>query len=255
MGKLKYELIHTRTIVRLALRQLARDMNLDLYFDTKDRANEIGAVFIRNDEYYNIICDLNKITDINKAIESVKEYIETFPGRDLAGSFIVEDKDESSIYPSMMNVYDMDVASFYPTDYTMMVGKCLHENIEHQLRFKIKKVIFNDPATIVIWADGSKTVVKCQEGDIFDKEKGLAMAISKRALGDKGRYCEEFKKWISVDEKEVKIINSEELFGPYADAMRALKNVEEALKNYHVTIPELKIEYPKNLFGLKNVRE
>ena len=48
---------------------------------------------------------------------------------------------------------------------------------------KIKKVIFNGPATIVLWADGDKTVVQCVEGDTMDKEKGLAMAICKKALG------------------------------------------------------------------------
>lgn len=66
----------------------------------------------------------------------------------------------------------------------------------------IKKVIFNDPATIVLWTDESKTVVKCQDGDIYDPEKGLAMAISKKALGNKGNYCNEFKKWLPEDEEE-----------------------------------------------------
>lgn len=44
----------------------------------------------------------------------------------------------------------------------------------------IRKVIFNDPATIVLWSDGSKTVVKCGPEDTYDMEKGLAMAIVKR---------------------------------------------------------------------------
>lgn len=66
----------------------------------------------------------------------------------------------------------------------------------------IKKVIFNDPATIVLWSDGSKTVVKCQDGEPYDEEKGLAMAISKKALGNKGNYCNEFKKWLPEDEEE-----------------------------------------------------
>lgn len=65
----------------------------------------------------------------------------------------------------------------------------------------IKNVIFNDPATIVFWSDGTKTIVKAQDGDTFDPEKGLAMAISKKALGNKGNYCEIFKKWLP--EKEV----------------------------------------------------
>lgn len=68
---------------------------------------------------------------------------------------------------------------------------------------KIKDVIFNNPATIVIWEDGEKTVVKCQEGDIYDPEKGLAMAITKRALGNKGNYCEELKKWLPEDYEDV----------------------------------------------------
>ena len=69
---------------------------------------------------------------------------------------------------------------------------------------KIEKVIFNDPATIVIWGDGSKTVVKCQEGDKYSKELGLAMCISKKYLGNKGNFNETFKKWISEDKPEDK---------------------------------------------------
>lgn len=60
----------------------------------------------------------------------------------------------------------------------------------------IKQVIFNDPATIVIWSDGTKTVVKCQPGETFDEEKGLALAISKKALGNKGNYNDAFKRYI-----------------------------------------------------------
>lgn len=66
----------------------------------------------------------------------------------------------------------------------------------------IKQVIFNDPATIVIWADGEKTVVKCQNGEPYDPEKGLAMAITKRALGNKGNYFDEIKKWTKEYESE-----------------------------------------------------
>ncbi len=61
---------------------------------------------------------------------------------------------------------------------------------------RIKRVIFNEPATIVYWDDGEKTVVKCKEGELFDPEKGLAMAISKKALGNRGNYFNEFKKWL-----------------------------------------------------------
>lgn len=61
---------------------------------------------------------------------------------------------------------------------------------------KIDRVIFNAPATIVIWSDGSKTVVKCQPGDEYNKETGLAMCIAKKYLGNKGNFNETFKKYI-----------------------------------------------------------
>lgn len=52
-----------------------------------------------------------------------------------------------------------------------------------EFRTGIKKVIFNGPATIVIWVDGSKTVVKCAEGDGYSKFSGLAIAMCKRMYG------------------------------------------------------------------------
>ena len=66
---------------------------------------------------------------------------------------------------------------------------------------EIKNVIFNDPATIVFWEDGTKTVVKCQDSDEFDPEKGLAMAIAKKAYGNKGSYCNKMKKWLPKEEQ------------------------------------------------------
>ena len=65
---------------------------------------------------------------------------------------------------------------------------------------QIDKVIFNDPATIVFWKDGTKTVVKAGTDEYFDKEKGLAMAISKKVLGNKGNYYNTFKKHGAIDD-------------------------------------------------------
>lgn len=64
---------------------------------------------------------------------------------------------------------------------------------------KIKNVKFHDPATIVFWGDGTKTVVKCGNDDIFDPEKGLAMAIAKRAFSNRGNYYNEIRKWTEED--------------------------------------------------------
>lgn len=59
----------------------------------------------------------------------------------------------------------------------------------------IEKVIFNDPATIIIWKGGRKTVVKAQNGEPFDPEKGMAMAIAKYVMGNKGAFNNVFDKW------------------------------------------------------------
>lgn len=62
----------------------------------------------------------------------------------------------------------------------------------------IKDVIFNNPATIVYWVDGTKTVVKAHN-EKFDPEKGLAMAICKRFLGSNksgSNFNDIFKKWL-----------------------------------------------------------
>lgn len=67
---------------------------------------------------------------------------------------------------------------------------------------RIKKVIFNDPATIILWKDGTKTVVKCAEGETYDPEKGFAMAFIKYHLGNDNQFHKLFKKYMPKEEKE-----------------------------------------------------
>ena len=63
-------------------------------------------------------------------------------------------------------------------------------------RLSIKRVIFNGPATIVMWTDGSKTVVKRQPGEVMDAEKGIFAACAKKLLGTNAsgsNYLEQIK--------------------------------------------------------------
>lgn len=61
----------------------------------------------------------------------------------------------------------------------------------------ITKVIYNPPATIIIWSDKTKTVVKCCENDIYDPEKGFAMAVIKKLCGnDSALFHKLFKTWV-----------------------------------------------------------
>ena len=64
----------------------------------------------------------------------------------------------------------------------------------------IDKVIFNEPATIILWKDGTKTVVKAVD-EPFDREKGFAMAVLKKMAGNKGNYFNKVKRWVKTDEE------------------------------------------------------
>lgn len=71
-----------------------------------------------------------------------------------------------------------------------------------------KKVIFNGPATIVMWVDGTKTVVKKSEDEQDDREKALMYCVFKKFLDDKkrdmDRYLKLFYKVLEEDKKDEK---------------------------------------------------
>ena len=77
---------------------------------------------------------------------------------------------------------------------------CFETKQSTNRRVKIRDVIFSDPATVVFWDDNTKTVVKTQGGEKYDKEKGLAMAIIKKITGNTGNYYEIFKEWCGDEE-------------------------------------------------------
>lgn len=61
---------------------------------------------------------------------------------------------------------------------------------------EIKNAYFNDPVTIVMWEDGTKTMVRCQDGDEYCAETGLALCIAKKALGNMPNFNNVFRKWV-----------------------------------------------------------
>ena len=75
-------------------------------------------------------------------------------------------------------------------------------NLNYMPDLTIKDVIFNPPATIILWMDGTKTVVKDQGEVFYDPEKGMAMAVAKKAFGNQGNYYNQFKKYIDIWEKK-----------------------------------------------------
>lgn len=67
------------------------------------------------------------------------------------------------------------------------------------VKLDIKRVIHNAPATVILWKDGTKTVVKAHN-EPFDQEKGFAMAVCKKLLGDS--YKKTFREYCGKEENE-----------------------------------------------------
>jgi hypothetical protein len=129
------------------------------------------------------IIELDPETNIERCIgdSSLKE---------LASKYLKDDKDSFMTYSKLPSD---------PVNYTMADVRSTLELLSWYQNGReissplVEKVIFNNPATIVIWADGTKTVVKCQKNkngkyEKYDKEKGLALCYMKRALGNKYDY-------------------------------------------------------------------
>ena len=71
---------------------------------------------------------------------------------------------------------------------------------------KPERIIYNNPATVVLWNDQTKTVVKTMEGDTFDKTYGFAMAYMKKMFGSSAKVKKMIKKCeVPVVEKVAKV--------------------------------------------------
>jgi hypothetical protein len=76
-------------------------------------------------------------------------------------------------------------------------------NPKHKTIPEIKQVIFNNPATVIFWSDGTKTIVKSHNEE-FDEEKGFAMAYLKKVFGGRSQYMKYIKKANRQEKKEDK---------------------------------------------------
>lgn len=111
------------------------------------------------------------------------------------GDLMYDKSYHSGYYDNNTNVIIDNLASLYDYDFNKINKIIWFDDAIFIRKPKIKRVLFHNPATIVFWRDGTKTVVKC-DGEKYDPEKGLAMAISKKVLGNKGAYYDVIKKWV-----------------------------------------------------------
>lgn len=218
------------TILRIAKELSKRHVGCKLYRTSRELHTKNVRVFVRTSEKLDIFgyrCDRVFGYPVNVAMGLVKDSRSlTYPGN--AIDYIV-DHEEQIIHNNMLpevfkrwaeeliNSPNQKLVGSIDKGYTyfesippITLNYCkgdveatrrLYERyVEGKFMPEIKKVIFNYPATIVLWSDNTKTVVKCQDGDVFDYEKGLAMAVCKKLLGNNtGKYYDIFNKWIPAE--------------------------------------------------------
>lgn len=104
------------------------------------------------------------------------------------GNVIVDKYTHCTIYPDIFNEAGLESIHIESIDEAILDAyKCFlnYRYGSHSKSLQPKKIIFNGPATIVIWNDGTKTVVKQSKLDNYDYEKGFAMCVVKKVFGDK----------------------------------------------------------------------
>lgn len=195
--------------------------------------------------YYTTKADEIKLYAINIGDPNLKNNVQHFNETQIIGLYrdYVDDRLISCIKPKgLVSVKELAKSCGININY----DNYINYPFSTPLLTSIKKVIFNKPATIVLWEDGTKTVIKASKiktvhmskeiyniatvsdmiselnlkpgqyykttfddrsftyiidvYDGFDPEKGLAMAIAKKALGNKGNYYNEFKKWLPKED-------------------------------------------------------
>lgn len=96
-----------------------------------------------------------------------------------------------------------------------------------------KKVIFSGLATTILWKDGTKTTVKCQDEDVWADDVGVAMCYLKKMLGNKGNFNNIFRQAMKVAEVQTKkeeltsstVIEGESYYSSALDSMK--QNIDE----------------------------
>ena len=194
-------LLNKREYIIGAMTAIGSKFHMNFYYDYLVKSEVLEGVLFNKvtgkTKWFRF--DLGKMNNVDEALNDIERYLRDY-------GF-----DEEPRNPFMYNDHPYNVKPKYVSykemskdkpdrNYKKLANKLTGELLELKNLF-ITNVIFNDPATIVFWSDGTKTVVKTRGNDKFDPEKGLAMAICKKHMGNADGWYKEFKKWLP-EEKE-----------------------------------------------------
>ena len=100
-----------------------------------------------------------------------------------------------------------------------------------RLRGMVKKVILNDPYTIIVWNDGTKTVTKCHKLDTYDPEKGILACMAKKLYENKNLFKEVIQEYVDFDFEKDTCDLAAHVRQAYNIEIRKLKNDNKCLEN------------------------
>ena len=64
----------------------------------------------------------------------------------------------------------------------------------------IKQIFSNNPTTVILWEDGTKTISKCSDNDVYNVERGIEICMIKKAFGMSNQ---EYKRYMAYANRKV----------------------------------------------------
>ena len=164
---------------------------------TKIRVDTIRLDSLTSAEMYVMSFVFENIIKYNINMDTPTKVMYTYLARHCYNRYLEMVKDEpiyksefgtknlmSNLQTDICKIVDSNAviqAIFDQSDFNDLLGR-IHNGISTCLMGvpMIDRVVYNAPNTVVFWNDGTKTTVTATEGEEFNKEIGLAMAISKK---------------------------------------------------------------------------
>lgn len=145
------------------------------------------------------------------------------------------------------------IRSIFKDKYDSELASSTYRSEAFNISSSIKDVLYKDPATIIFWKDGTKSVVVC-DGEEYDPEKGFAMAACKKVFGNEGNYYNTFKKWLPEEaEFEVgKVFKlSKEMYGLPVGTLVRITSINKKTGKVSLICKNFKGEFTSNKKYLK----
>lgn len=188
------ELINYKEFDLVTIVRIDMIHKLDKFITVMRERREIKRVInrIRLNSFYGMYIDTDTVENHRRLVPGVEPF--TLTPEPI-------EKDVASLYPIdksysfEFEVKDKGLGEAFRKEF-MAMWSDTRSDYDRLIEGNIKEVIYNADATIVLWRDDTKTVVKRQKGDRHDPEKAFAMCIIKKLAGNTGSYYDIFKQHV-----------------------------------------------------------